>query len=359
MLSSCSNNNTTAGPRRYDRRQVVCSNIQDTVQDNVRIHPQGPLLPILLQLILWSTLGLLIRTGLLHLHAYPIPPVAAIVSPQVVGCLILGWVNRNRTVLAKRSPNLLIGLSVGLCGSITTFSSFALATYQEFSGIGRPMRTPNENILAGFSIIWTTMGMSIVSIMAGAQFSDLFPILDFLENSTLMCSKMDKLQTYTDSTVGKTWAPLGLCAIVYASVVASWLTGHAPMSLVLGLVLAPVGTLLRFTLSRFNLLYPPFPVGTFTVNMLGSAFLVGLFFWRASVLSDSTSCAALIGLMDGFCGCLTTISTFTMELSKLSVRDGYIYALSSIGISQLLGAVIVSIWTRTNSIVTMQPVCTA
>ncbi|KAJ1341335.1 hypothetical protein BSLG_004065 [Batrachochytrium salamandrivorans] len=122
------------------------SNIQDTVQDNVRIHPQGPLLPILLQLILWSTLGLLIRTGLLHLHAYPIPPVAAIVSPQV--------------------------------------------------------------ILAGFSIIWTTMGMSIVSIMAGAQFSDLFPILDFLENSTLMCSKMDKLQTYTDSTVGKTWVPL-------------------------------------------------------------------------------------------------------------------------------------------------------
>ncbi|KAL1635075.1 hypothetical protein SLS58_010415 [Diplodia intermedia] len=96
-------------------------------------------------------------------------------------------------------------------------------------------------------------------------------------------------------------------------------------------VLAPPGCLLRFYASvKLNGLIPSFPLGTFAVNVFGTAALGMAFDLQHVPLDDSNAasasmvgggrlgCQVLEGVMDGFCGCLTTVSTWVAELSGSS-----------------------------------------
>ena len=47
-------------------------------------------------------------------------------------------------------------------------------------------------------------------------------------------------------------------------------------------------------------------------------------------------CAVIYGVVNGFCGCLSTISTFAVELDTLTRKHAYVYATVSI----VLGVVI-------------------
>lgn len=59
-------------------------------------------------------------------------------------------------------------------------------------------------------------------------------------------------------------------------------------------------------------LTPVFPWGTFAVNVVGS-FLLGVF---AAVWSSNSSWLALFGI--GFCGSMTTFSSFAYETQRLA-----------------------------------------
>jgi fluoride exporter len=95
-----------------------------------------------------------------------------------------------------------------------------------------------------------------------------------------------------------------------------------------GMVGAPVRYLIdRAVKARRDSLMP---WGTLTVNIVGSAILGGLM--GASVGSPV---AALIGT--GFCGALTTYSTFGYETWRLIDGGSYVYALANVAVSLVAG----------------------
>ena len=104
------------------------------------------------------------------------------------------------------------------------------------------------------------------------------------------------------------------------------------------------GALSRYLLAlSMNTVMKKIPLGTMAANILGTG-LLGAF----HVLQNKPShvsphaCSTLQGLIDGFCGALTTISTSAVELNAMQgSRYAWIYGGISILISQLLLVVII------------------
>lgn len=126
--------------------------------------------------------------------------------------------------------------------------------------------------------------------------------------------------------------------------------------LVFPLLFAPLGCLMRYYISRslnslrlplpFRIFIPGFPMGTFAVNILGTiilgvAFDLQYFRRRPSSSASGGSnvqktkdvliCQILQGIQDGLCGCLTTVSTWVVELRGFKrVGHAYCYGLLSV-----------------------------
>ena len=104
------------------------------------------------------------------------------------------------------------------------------------------------------------------------------------------------------------------------------------------------GTLSRYLLAiSMNPMLEKIPLGTMAANILGTA-LLGVF----HVLQNKNphvsphACSTLQGLIDGFCGTLTTVSTFAVELNVMNgSRYAWIYAGISVAISQLLLVIVI------------------
>lgn len=104
------------------------------------------------------------------------------------------------------------------------------------------------------------------------------------------------------------------------------------MSVLLVAVGAAVGAPLRYLVDRLVQARHEslFPWGTLTVNAIGSAllgFLAGL----------PTDRAVLAALGTGFCGALTTYSTFSYETLRLARDGAHFYAAANIVASLVAG----------------------
>jgi fluoride exporter len=97
---------------------------------------------------------------------------------------------------------------------------------------------------------------------------------------------------------------------------------------VFALVFAPLGCLSRFYASLYlNKLTPSFPLGTFVVNIFGTAVLGMCYVLQHVPTGGVVGCHVLQGIEDGFCGCLTTVSTWASELSSLGKGHAYRYGI--------------------------------
>lgn len=127
------------------------------------------------------------------------------------------------------------------------------------------------------------------------------------------------------------------------------------------IVFAFPGTLTRYMLSiHLNPLSKTFPVGTFIANIFGTALLSAFHVIQGltSPAISSPACSVVQGLSDGqstvysilncslthdligYCGCLTTVSTFAVEVVTLRGRSKVRYVLASWTAAQLLLLVI-------------------
>ncbi|MFH7806547.1 fluoride efflux transporter CrcB [Acinetobacter sp. BSP-53] len=100
------------------------------------------------------------------------------------------------------------------------------------------------------------------------------------------------------------------------------------------------GAWLRWGISlKFNNVFENIPFGTVLVNLIG-AFIIGLAvsFFSNSSLSPNYK----LFVVTGFCGALTTFSTFSVEVVGLLQSSKFEYAISTIAI-HVIGSLIFTV----------------
>jgi CrcB protein len=94
---------------------------------------------------------------------------------------------------------------------------------------------------------------------------------------------------------------------------------------------ASLGALLRWALgSQFNSIFPTVPPGTLTANLIGG-YIIGLavaYFAQAPNLAPEWR----LLIITGFCGGLTTFSTFSAEVVTLLQQGRLTWAMGAIAI---------------------------
>jgi len=229
----------------------------------------------------------------------------------------------------KKTIPLYIGLATGFCGSFTSFSTFIRDVFLAMSndmvapgfGTQAVSRNGGYSFMAMLAVIITTVCLSLGGLFVGAHIaiaSERFiPSIPFPVTRRIL----DPL------TVFLGWGCwLGAVLLSIFPPHDNW-RGRATFAL----VFAPLGCLLRFYLSLWlNGRFACFPLGTFTANVFGTAVL-GMAWDLANVpVGGLVGCQVLQGVEDGFCGCLTTVSTWVAELSSLRRRNAYVYGTASV-----------------------------
>lgn len=104
---------------------------------------------------------------------------------------------------------------------------------------------------------------------------------------------------------------------------------------------AALGALLRWQLGlRLNSIFPTVPPGTLAANLIG-AYVVGLavaFFASFSAISPEWR----LLVITGFCGGLTTFSTFSAELTTLLQEGRISWALTAVA-AHVVGSVLMTL----------------
>ncbi len=104
---------------------------------------------------------------------------------------------------------------------------------------------------------------------------------------------------------------------------------------------AALGALLRWLLgTKLNALFPTIPLGTLAANLLGG-YLIGLaigFFATMTAVAPEWR----LFVITGFCGGLTTFSTFSAEITTLLQQGRPGWALAALAL-HLVGSILLTI----------------
>ncbi|MGV3489029.1 MAG: fluoride efflux transporter CrcB [Tuberibacillus sp.] len=90
---------------------------------------------------LFAAIGALLRDGigLITEHWWTgVFPVATLII-NLIGCLVLGWFSKHVKKLKTVHPYIKTGISTGLIGSFTTFSTFSVETVKLFDNGNLPI----------------------------------------------------------------------------------------------------------------------------------------------------------------------------------------------------------------------------
>lgn len=254
------------------------------------------------------------------------------------------------TAMKKTIP-LYIGLATGFCGCLTSFSSFIRDIFLALSNDSQsPLNHPADYIGSGTSSTSTVHRnggysfmavMGVILITTTLCLSGLFigaHIAIALEKFTPTFPFSFTRRFLDRATVFLAWG-CWLGAVLLAILPPDRHSSPGPSEtwrgrVVFALVFSPLGCLARFYVSlRLNGKIASFPLGTFVVNIFGTAILGMCYDLQHVPLGGIVGCQVLQGIQDGFCGCLTTVSTWVSELSSLKRRNAYRYGAASVAVA--------------------------
>ncbi|KAF5548691.1 Camphor resistance [Fusarium mexicanum] len=224
-----------------------------------------------------------------------------------------------------------IGLAVGFCRSLTTFSGFMKDCFLALSNSlgdeggamsSLPGRGSGQDVMALLAVVIVTVSVCAAALKAGAHLAILF--------RSVIRKRLPKNYTFWADRITAILAFGVWIAVIILLIVPPQNNWRG--QILFSLAFAPAGCILRFYLSiHLNNRVPAFPLGTFTANMIGTLLLSSIWdIQRSSVGGGRLSCQAQQGIIDGFCGCLTTVSTWINELCALRRVNAYIYALATL-----------------------------
>ncbi|XP_006460286.1 hypothetical protein AGABI2DRAFT_150254 [Agaricus bisporus var. bisporus H97] len=282
-----------------------------------------------------SILGTLARLGLLAMTEYNGQSIFSLAYVQALGCLIMGFALRLREPIGQFYGPFYTALTTGFCGSLTTFSSWQTDIFDSWINNENNRRSGFHSFIDGLGKSVFTLSFSLASVSFGYNMANLIaPYLPTFK--------------FPRKAVRYSWTVLAVC--MYAAVFPAYFqtSERIRCAATAALLFAFPGALTRYLLGIWlNQRSRALPLGTLFANLFGTALLGGLHVLQGLPNAVSpNACCILQGLGDGYCACLTTVSTFAAEMRDLKWWKAVRYCIISWGAGQLLLVLIVgsSMW---------------
>eukprot|EP00455_Lapot_gusevi_P018571 TRINITY_DN2015_c0_g1_i3.p1 TRINITY_DN2015_c0_g1~~TRINITY_DN2015_c0_g1_i3.p1 ORF type:complete len:424 (+),score=58.64 TRINITY_DN2015_c0_g1_i3:122-1393(+) len=294
--------------------------MQASTQEPRVIIPNA--LSCLAAVITFSFLGVLSRVYLLKLYSFPGSPVFSVAVPNLIGCFVMGLVSKSQKKLVLVHPALFLALGTGFCGCLTTFSAWNLQAVELLFNTRQQsvMWLAVDQLFGWLMMMIIGLSSSISAFLFGQQVAQVYlppepthvtlkPIAGGFDFPTLSSLPLSDLVFLCFSFLA--WLTLLICSIFFHHF------------LVMDLLFAPLGAILRWRLALSLNGRSDFPWGTFAANVSGTWIAALCYFLRLSPISvrvglSSVGCAVLEGVITGFCGSLTTVSTLVSELVNMA-----------------------------------------
>ncbi|KDN51112.1 hypothetical protein RSAG8_00741, partial [Rhizoctonia solani AG-8 WAC10335] len=309
-----------ADPERQEPRATSPPPVAATAAPSRSYHPLS--WPVITLLALPSVLGVLARLGIHSLTTYDGDSIFALAWVQGMGCFVTGLALGKRQAITIFYPPVYTAITTGFCGSLTTFSSWQLDVFQAWSNAGGFHRGWLRDVMDGLTKTAVTMLVSLGALSSGLHIST---------------HAHFKPQPIRPNSVGsKVVGLLSLLAYLATIPVYFKLSPRFRIGATSALLFSFPGTLTRHILGTYlNALRAKLPIGTLSANSLGTGLLAAFHVIQRTSVSPTT-CAILQGLIDGYCGCLTTISTFAAEIKGLKGWNAWGY----FGVSYIIGQIL-------------------
>ena len=247
-----------------------------------------------------SYIGVFSRIYLSKLSNWNGVPLFSSLYAQMVGSCIMGLVTSHKLLLAEKHAFLYQAIATGLCGSITTFSSWNLEAVSALLQVGQ---VPPNNLVRIFGWVTTLLlgvGMAVGSYTVGRHLAVLSPWSDYKQQQNESVENTNSSSNCHAITI---LVSIWLTSTFLVIFVPYKLSRH---DFIFSALFGSIGTYIRWHLAPLNSVFLKFKLGTFLVNVLGAWLLAGIVYAIGIYNEGEFPHYLLTGVATGFCGCLTS-----------------------------------------------------
>ena len=261
---------------------------------------------------------------------------------QIVGALVIGVLVVYKGRIPEKYLVIYTAVSTGLCGSLTTFSSWNVEAAQVLMQSNDTTLNTNihdyyPRVVGYFTVLLLGLGMPIAAVVLGQNIAKSCESVfeKMMLQRYISCCTVPKIIISVSIFVGYIIVSVTLTAVC---------VHYSSYFLLFSLLLGSIGTYIRWQLSSLDnistVCFHQFPIGTFSANTLGSIILVvtskAIVYYTDETEIEPINTALLNGVASGLCGSLTTVSTFVVQLSSMPFHKAILYAFVSLLTSQVI-----------------------
>ena len=341
-----------------------------------------------------TVMGNVARIGLETLSDYEL----AFIQPTTVlwanfcACLVMGFFQAMKAEpgFLDEHGALFTAIGTGFCGAFSSFSTMMGSIFEHSTSltefeIKHHRKLPNRayGIMEFLSVTLVHLCMSMSALLFGRKLGSEVVVKYYSvehtetvndgnddeskEGHTIIRRKPSQGFRSLLIAVDYTMTALGIPLAILLIVLAAYYNNYSRAKWTLPSLFGYYGVYLRYMLGNyFNKVIPNFPLGTFIANIFASlvdACLTLVTRGRKShgsplpVVNTAYKCRIVYGLTEGFCGSLSTISSFINEGYNLPFFSMLIYFGTSIAVAYILFVITLGSYAWTRGLV--DPLCPA